>query len=1358
MMWRSKEEGASTPSAPVSLLAALGLAAGLLAGAEAHGRGFPNVTQTPGKLLSGSNAPQQGRTAVIAWQNGYLVTSPEKPSSASGSDYDVRVWDIANPSNPVQRANLGDTPQGINAHGYLHLANYLVLSGSTNWSLQIAADGTVTRGTAPGLDGAYSRGDLYQPWDIKTFWSYGAVSDPVTFTRKGVTLATWNHLGLTGVIGHPFIIGNLLIYASDQSRTGVATYDLTAYMDGDPNNNPAQPPLLDVLNDGGPGGYWPELWGGNGKLYVVFPYNSNGKGIRVVDVTDPSDLKFVADKPLTGSSPMYAQFQDEFAFVGSHKVDMRTLTSVLNLNNESVVRTNDGGIGLDVSQFALPLGNLLVTGGLSGDLAKQGMGIWAHQSTPDTRGPYVGYHIPRAGQTSYPVGASISLLIHETLEPTTIVNKSTFFVEPLDAAGNPGAALDGQLIWTFNDTLQFNPTLPLQTNTTYRVRLPTGTTSIKDAAGNAMQAYSFTFSTGSSGNRAPVVSGLSSSAYPVAPGGATTLSATASDPEGGALQYRFDFGDGTAQTLWGTASSVSHTYAAAGHFRATVQVKDPVGNIASRTVTVTVLTAPTGAQPTHSATILLDGRTVWAVNPDSDTVTAIDADTLAKKFEVAVGAGPRSLARAADGTLWVACEKADRIDILSGSTGARVTSLQTGYGSAPMGVAMSPNGASAFVTLSGDGVLKRFATATRAETGSLALGASARSIAVTADGARVLVTRFISQADHGEVWDVNATSTTALALTRTFVLRRDRGPDTTASGRGVPNYVADIIISPDGKWAWYTAKKDNTERGTFFDLGTGLNEPLDQDNTTRTIIGRIDLVSNVEPRVNERGTNARVDLDNSDQAAALAWSPLGDYAFVTVQGNNSVAVFDALELLKSTGTGGLVTRVSTGAAPQGVVVDAVTRRVFVQDFLGRTVTVLNASGFLRSGDGIQQAGAVSTVTTEKLTAQVLQGKRLFYNASNPKMSAEGYMSCATCHVDGGQDGRVWDFTQRGEGLRNTIDLRGRAGLGQGRLHWSANFDEVQDFENDIRLEFGGDGFLTDADFTATREPLGTAKKAGRSAELDALAAYVTSLNSTFLPRSPHRNSDGTMTAAASAGAAVFQAQGCATCHVGTGFTDSVMRDVGTLRTSSGNRLGATLTGIDTPTLLGLWDTAPYFHDGSAPALTDVFKVAGGDLYQAENGARAGTTSIPGYIEINEDSSCHGKMIVLGDNSTTSPLGSVTFTSVQGGVGGTGAIELRYTAPSSGSSALVTVNGTTYTVALTQQKFSNDWNTVRIEGVTLTAGLSNTIKISHLAGKRIGLDDFLVTLPDDLARAAPHRKVLGLSATDQANLAAYLREL
>ena len=81
---------------------------------------------------------------------------------------------------------------------------------------------------------------------------------------------------------------------------------------------------------------------------------------------------------------MYAQFQDEYAFIGSHKVDMRTFQSVLQLDNELDWSNSYGsGDAISTSQFALPLGNL----GHWRCGARPGMAIWAHQAEPDTRGP-----------------------------------------------------------------------------------------------------------------------------------------------------------------------------------------------------------------------------------------------------------------------------------------------------------------------------------------------------------------------------------------------------------------------------------------------------------------------------------------------------------------------------------------------------------------------------------------------------------------------------------------------------------------------------------------------------------------------------------------------------------------------------------------------------------------------------------------------------------------------------------------------------------------------------------------------------------------------------------------------------------
>ncbi|MDV7392227.1 hypothetical protein RZS08_12765, partial [Arthrospira platensis SPKY1] len=151
-------------------------------------------------------------------------------------------------------------------------------------------------------------------------------------------------------------------------------------------------------------------------------------------------------------------------------------------------------------------------------------------------------------------------------------------------------------------------------------------------------------------------------------------------------------------------------------------------------------------------------------------------------------------------------------------------------------------------------------------------------------------------------------------------------------------------------------------------------------------------------------------------------------------------------------------RMPVGAAPQGLALDHSTQTLFVNNFMSRELSVHPIGGFLNSGSRVLNELRVRTVTEEFLPPEVFLGKQIFYHASD-QMSFENYISCASCHVGGKHDGRTFDFTQRGEGLRNTTDLRGRGGMAQGNVHWTANFDEIQDFILDIMNHQLGTGFL-----------------------------------------------------------------------------------------------------------------------------------------------------------------------------------------------------------------------------------------------------------------------------------------------------------
>jgi YVTN family beta-propeller protein len=554
--------------------------------------------------------------------------------------------------------------------------------------------------------------------------------------------------------------------------------------------------------------------------------------------------------------------------------------------------------------------------------------------------------------------------------------------------------------------------------------------------------------------------------------------------------------------------------------------------------------------------------------------------------------------------VWVTNKQSATISVISPATLAVARTISLPFASQPFGIAVSPAGGFAYAALEAAGKLLKFDVASYAQTASLDVGPSPRHVSVASDGSRVYVSRFITPAQPGEstatvqtsvggvptggeVLVVDAASMTAL---KTIVLRHSDKPDFENQGRGVPNYLGAATLSPDGQSAWVPSKQDNIQRGTLRD-GLG----LDFQNTVRAITSRIDLAAGTEDYP------ARLDHDNSGVASAAVFDSLGVYMFVALETSRQVAIVSAYDDWQ-------IFRIDVGRAPQGLALSADGRTLYVNNFMDRTVSVFDLTSLVTDGTAnVPLRATLSTVGTEKLSAQVLKGKQFFYDAKDTRLARDSYISCAACHNDGGHDGRVWDLTGFGEGLRNTINLRGRAGTAHGFLHWSNNFDEVQDFEGQIRNLSGGSGLMTDAQFnTGTRsQPLGDAK-AGVSSDLDALAAYVASLN-TFAA-SPLRNADGTLTAAASAGRTVFTTKNCAACHGGTAFTVSGAnnpQNIGTIKPASGSRLGGALTGIDIPTLRDVWATAPYLHDGSAPTLADAIR--------AHNNVTVSDTDLPNLV-------------------------------------------------------------------------------------------------------------------------------------------------
>ncbi|HEX6275267.1 MAG TPA: PKD domain-containing protein [Polyangiaceae bacterium] len=640
----------------------------------------------------------------------------------------------------------------------------------------------------------------------------------------------------------------------------------------------------------------------------------------------------------------------------------------------------------------------------------------------------------------------------------------------------------------------------------------------------------------------------------------------------GAVTYQWTFGE-TAEPEAG-GSEMSHTFTEAGHYSIIVGATDADGNYASEVFQHLVHYPLTATRPTSASSIVYDAarNRVYSVNQDNDTISSVDADALAKVAELPVYRKPESLALAPNGKLWVVHQDDYAVAVVDLERFELERGFRLPYASQPVGIAMSPTGDAAYVTLMAVGKLLKLDPSTGAVTGECEVGPKPRGIAVSHDGSDVYVTRFISSDTEGEVVKVDAT---AMQVKTRIALPVDTTTmDGPQAARGVPNYLFSVALNPDGRQAWVPGKKDNVLRGGLRDA-----QNLTHDTTVRPLVAVIDVPGAAELR------SSRIDLDDRSLPVHVEFTPFGNLAIITLSGSNRVEVRD---IYRPTQVFSAIAE--AGTFPRASVL-APNKRLFVQGSLSRDVLVYDVSGLVDRFDKGSPSllATIPVVASEKLPADVLTGKKLFNNSEDLRMTPEGYMSCGVCHFEGMDDGRVWDFTDRGEGLRNTVAVLGRKGTAQGRLNWSGNLDEIQDFEHQIRELFDGTGFLSDDVFQmGTRnQPLGE-RKVGLDADLDALAAYVESLE--HVNPSPYRNADGSLTPDGVAGKAVFERLGCDFCHGGSEFTDSgrgELRDVGTITAASGTRAGEPLFGIDTPTLLGVWETPPYLHDGSALTVRDV---------------------------------------------------------------------------------------------------------------------------------------------------------------------------
>ena len=596
--------------------------------------------------------------------------------------------------------------------------------------------------------------------------------------------------------------------------------------------------------------------------------------------------------------------------------------------------------------------------------------------------------------------------------------------------------------------------------------------------------------------------------------------------------------------------------------------------------------APDGSVPNgpprvaRALALSADGASLWVTNADSDSVSVIDVAARTLRREIFVEgqppvqdptthrydpvAKPRSLALdESHGKLYVAGEYSSKLYVID--LGSMAVTKSIAVGAEP--TAVIADGTNVYVVSHQAQLVTKIDAATDTITATLPVGTFPWGASLSGDGRTLYVTHFLS--DPG----VTLIDTASFTV-RTVTPLPDEPADTNK-------------LIPNGKVRGAYAVVPNPMTGELWVphllLATGTPQPsLDFQSTVFPTISRLSPAGAMTARILFKPPLAGVGGNFTDSCSGprdVAFTPDGRLALVALSQSEDVMVFNAM-----TGNEVDLVRPLPSAFLEGIVVDAAGAKAYV---LGRnthnvTVLAITASGAHKDGDPIDTLG------TDPMPANLRLGQRLFYTANSAAypVTENFWVACSSCHLEGRTDAVTWIFEQ---GPRDTPSNAGGP-INTGFLFRQALRNDVIDYDQTIRVEQGGGYDRTNS----AQQP-----------ELQALADFVN--YGIAFPPNPNLAADGTLTPSQQRGQTLFGAH-CASCHTGAFFTDSgagnptlsmsgpiVLHDIGTCVTTgphpdqpatdiAGAQHAACL--FDTPSLRGIFATAPYFHDGSAATLGD----------------------------------------------------------------------------------------------------------------------------------------------------------------------------
>jgi YVTN family beta-propeller protein len=690
--------------------------------------------------------------------------------------------------------------------------------------------------------------------------------------------------------------------------------------------------------------------------------------------------------------------------------------------------------------------------------------------------------------------------------------------------------------------------------------------------------------------------------------------------------------------------------------------------VSAQGLPITRFSGPTSAQP---MALTADDAFLVVANPDNNSVSFFDVrlDRNRKLAEVPVQTEPSGVAILPDGSkAYVANTVSGTVTVIPLNLRNGVISKPTKHipvGTEPYGLALTPNGTKLYVSNSRSNSVSVIDTATDLVINTIAnVGPEPRGIAISNNGngsdsdETVYVTQFLSLPiagrpdgrDDAKAGHVTVISAATDVVTSDVVINPIPDSGFKATGDALARIAPGDPANP-ANFTFTTGAYPNqlnniAIKGTFAfvpNVGVGPNGPVRFDVNTHSLLSVIDRSTNVDA-----GATINMHLAVKQQTVApklfntvpwaIAFKHASNEGYVVIAASNviiKVAIDPATGLAtvqNDPADPGRVLQLKAGKNPRGIVINSTDTRAYVMNYISRDFTVMNLSGL---DQVLATVGSASLPAAGTLADKMQIGKEL-YNTSvgvfdpgtsggtpiTGRMSNAGWGSCSSCHPNGLSDDVVWIFPS---GPKRTIpqhtdfDQTDPTRNTMRPLNWSAERDEEEDFELNIRAVSGGQGMIVLADgvtpdpavtnFTPLANANRNQLKVRGVGGWDAIKSYIQF--GVRAPISPVLKTGPDVIA----GRALFIAANCQQCHGGPQWTTakirftpppaaafvnaggelfSELRPVGTFDPTAFNEvrqngappLGA--NGFVPPSLLSL-SAFPqtFFHNGSAASLDEV---------------------------------------------------------------------------------------------------------------------------------------------------------------------------